>query len=368
MFGEDDRESCSPIGFGAEDDLSSKLGGQLAADRQSQSLAGDRGMLVAAEAVEGLEDLRLRIGGDSRAIVFDGKDPRIAIKGGFDPHATSRRRVGDGVVDQVVEDPGASLGVGDDPGVGRFNDRFEGEPPIARFLTKFLVELGDDRAQGQIVGPGWFVGFGGLGVFEAAAGHAQQVVAQFSDRRDVATMLGRDGLRSLAKKLVESSPQPCQRLAEFLAETAQQDAQVSLVRRVVLDVRCGGKGKLIARGKMRVHTAGLGKAGRGWEGRVEAVDEGPRQPRGENDSGDGDLIGQKGMAVGQIKDRLVGELLGVVRSRASVQDDAMLGVVDVEIANSSAGDQGDVSLDQLGSFLVSPTESKAFMDRARALH
>ena len=73
---------------------------------------------------------------------------------------------------------------------------------------------------------------------------------------------------------------------------------------------------------------------------------------GSMSSGDHDLIGQEGMAVGQIEHRLVRQLLGMIGPRPPLEDDLVIGVDDVEVADPAAGDPVDMALDELGEFLV----------------
>ena len=74
--------------------------------------------------------------------------------------------------------------------------------------------------------------------------------------------------------------------------------------------------------------------------------------------GNHDLVSQKGMPVGQVEDRLVRQLFCVVGARAPLEDDLVLGVNDVKVTNSPAGDAVDVTLDELGRLKVVLTEFK----------
>ena len=53
------------------------------------------------------------------------------------------------------------------------------------------------------------------------------------------------------------------------------------------------------------------------------------------------------------------QLLGVVRPRPPLEDDLVIGVDDVEVANPAAGDPVDVALDELGEFLVALADAEA---------
>ena len=93
--------------------------------------------------------------------------------------------------------------------------------------------------------------------------------------------------------------------------------------------------------------------------RSEAVTEGwvPPRPldgqlvdRGVLD--DDDLVSQQGMSVGQIEHGLMGQLLGVIGARSALKDDSVVGIDDMEVANSAIRDAIDMPLDKLGDFLM----------------
>ena len=67
---------------------------------------------------------------------------------------------------------------------------------------------------------------------------------------------------------------------------------------------------------------------------------------------DDDLVGQQGMPVGQIEHGLMGKLLGVVGARSALKDDSVVGINDMEVANSAIRDAIDMPLDELGDFLM----------------
>ena len=56
------------------------------------------------------------------------------------------------------------------------------------------------------------------------------------------------------------------------------------------------------------------------------------------------------MAVGQIEYSLMRELLCVVRTRTSVEDDHFIGVNNMKVTNPAVGDTVDVPFDKFGEF------------------
>ncbi len=80
-------------------------------------------------------------------------------------------------------------------------------------------------------------------------------------------------------------------------------------------------------------------------------------------SGDDDLIRQKRMAVGQVKHGLMRQLLGVIGTRSPLEDNRVIRINDVKVANPAVRDPIDVALDELGKFLVVFAESEAIKIR-----
>src|SRR5262249_45208170 len=72
--------------------------------------------------------------------------------------------------------------------------------------------------------------------------------------------------------------------------------------------------------------------------------------------GDDNLVGQEGVAVGEIQDRLVCQLLRVVRARVSLEDDHVIRIHHMKVTDPTAGDSVDVALDELGEFLMVLTD------------
>ena len=68
-------------------------------------------------------------------------------------------------------------------------------------------------------------------------------------------------------------------------------------------------------------------------------------------SGDDDLIGQKGMPVGQVEHGLMGKLFRMVRSRSSLQDNPVFRVDDMKIADPAVGNAIDVAFNELRELL-----------------
>jgi len=76
-------------------------------------------------------------------------------------------------------------------------------------------------------------------------------------------------------------------------------------------------------------------------------------------SGDDDLIRQQRMAVGQIEHSLMRQLLGVIGTGSSLEDNHVIRINDVKVADPTVRDTIDVALDELGNFLVVFAESEA---------
>ncbi len=76
-------------------------------------------------------------------------------------------------------------------------------------------------------------------------------------------------------------------------------------------------------------------------------------------SKDDDLIRQQRMAVGQVKHGLMRQLLGVIGTGSSLEDNRVVRINDVKVADPAVGDPIDVPLDELGNFLVALAESEA---------
>ena len=58
------------------------------------------------------------------------------------------------------------------------------------------------------------------------------------------------------------------------------------------------------------------------------------------------------MAIGQIQHRLVRQLLRMIGARPPLEDDLVVRVHDMEVADPTAGNPVDVPLDKLGEFLM----------------
>src|SRR5689334_11875873 len=69
---------------------------------------------------------------------------------------------------------------------------------------------------------------------------------------------------------------------------------------------------------------------------------------------DHDLVGQRELAAGQVEDRLLRQLLGVIRPGPTLQDDDIVGANDMEVADPSAGLPLDVALQALGQVVPEP--------------
>jgi hypothetical protein len=67
---------------------------------------------------------------------------------------------------------------------------------------------------------------------------------------------------------------------------------------------------------------------------------------------DDDLIGQEWMTVGQIQNGLMRQLLGVIGARSALEDDRVIRINDMEIADPTVCDPIDVPFDELGNFLM----------------
>jgi len=77
-------------------------------------------------------------------------------------------------------------------------------------------------------------------------------------------------------------------------------------------------------------------------------------------STDHDLIGQERVAIGQVEHSLLGQLLGVVGPRSTLEDDHVVGADDVEIANPAPGLLFDVARKSLGKIprALAPSQSE----------
>src|SRR4029077_12449406 len=75
--------------------------------------------------------------------------------------------------------------------------------------------------------------------------------------------------------------------------------------------------------------------------------------------GDDDLISQQGMSVGQIEHGLMGQLFRVVVARSTLKNDLIFRVHNVEIADSAVRDPIDMTLDELGDFLMTLADFKS---------
>ena len=76
-------------------------------------------------------------------------------------------------------------------------------------------------------------------------------------------------------------------------------------------------------------------------------------------SGDDDLVGQKGMPIGQVEHGLMGKLFRVVRTRPSLKDNPIFRVDDMEVADPSVGNAIDVAFDELCELLRIVVESRS---------
>ena len=76
-------------------------------------------------------------------------------------------------------------------------------------------------------------------------------------------------------------------------------------------------------------------------------------------SADSDLVGQERMIVGQVEGSLLGELLGMVRPRATLQDDIVLGADHMEVADPTTRPALDVAFNALRKFLSALAPSRA---------
>ena len=57
-------------------------------------------------------------------------------------------------------------------------------------------------------------------------------------------------------------------------------------------------------------------------------------------SGDDNLIGQQGMAIGQVENGLVGKLFRMIGARSTLEDDPVFRVDDVKVADPAVGHLG----------------------------
>jgi hypothetical protein len=76
-------------------------------------------------------------------------------------------------------------------------------------------------------------------------------------------------------------------------------------------------------------------------------------------SGDDDLVGQKGVPVGQVEHGLMGKLFRMVRTRPSLKDNPIFRVDDMEVADPAVGNAIDVAFDELCELLRILVESRS---------
>jgi hypothetical protein len=88
------------------------------------------------------------------------------------------------------------------------------------------------------------------------------------------------------------------------------------------------------------------------------VDPGGPEPSGCQTSNDNNLIGQKWMTIGQIEHGLMRKLFCMVRTRTTLQDDFVVRVDDVQVADSPTCDAIDMALDELSEFLMALADLK----------
>ncbi len=65
------------------------------------------------------------------------------------------------------------------------------------------------------------------------------------------------------------------------------------------------------------------------------------------------------MAVGQVKHGLMRQLLGVIGTGSSLEDNHVIRINDVKVADPAVGDAIDMALYELGKFLVAFAKSEA---------
>src|SRR5262249_9842452 len=65
------------------------------------------------------------------------------------------------------------------------------------------------------------------------------------------------------------------------------------------------------------------------------------------------------MSVGQVQYRLMRQLLGMIGPRAPLEDDLVLRIDDVQVADPAAGGPVDMALDELRKFLVTLAGAEA---------
>jgi len=73
-----------------------------------------------------------------------------------------------------------------------------------------------------------------------------------------------------------------------------------------------------------------------------------------------DLIGQQGMAIGEIQHRLLRELLGVIGTRSTLKDNPVIGTNDMKVAYPATRLLFDVPFEALGKVprAIAPSEAE----------
>ena len=247
------------------------------------------------------------------------------------------------------------IGVGFPLDLSRAGDRRE--------LAVDFVDQGPDREAAQAKRPG---ALDDPGVVEVAAGEPQQVVAERDHGQEMAALIGRDRRRRLARAAsrIRLGARPTGDRARgsdwtgstgALPDRSGADALCPSLRsrRTMRLIGHPWPARLCAHARLQVRTDSRSTSSAACDSIADSA--GSRRTSWSRDD---DLIGQKRMAVGQVEHRLLSQLLRVVGARASLEDDFLIGVNNVKVTNPTIGDAVDVTLDELGEFLMVLAESE----------
>jgi len=172
----------------------------------------------------------------------------------------------------------------------------------------------------------------------------------------------------VSQQKIEPCAQRDQGTAQFVAQTGEKGSKLTLVDGAVLAF---GKGRTASLGfELHFHgkfvcclrrTREAGQSTVRWSVRVSDARAVADEVRDSSivASGDDDLVGQKGVPVGQVEHGLMGKLFRMVRTRPSLKDNPIFRVDDMEVADPSVGNAINVAFDELCELLGILAESRS---------
>ena len=240
----------------------------------------------------------------------------------------------------------------------------QARPAPRRPVGELAIDLPDDGAEREGAQGRAPAALDEAGIVEVTPGQTEQVVAERDHGQEMGALLARDRVCRVLQQEVESRPQRNQGPAEFVAQAGQQRAKFALVDADRSPEPEGALAGSVASLKCK-SMAGLSRLGLEIRKRAgssvpsEAVTEGwDRHARSRvslaiaASSGDDNLVGQQGMSVGQIEHGLMGQLFRVIGARSTLEDDSVVGIDDMEVADPAIRHAVDMALDELGEFLM----------------